>query len=142
MVPTPGPTGCLAAVIGCALLGCLNGASHVRDDGPSPALAEVSAPTSLRPCCAFGDRLGVSIVGIPLPVRVDNVVSLSDLGRHHYDGGVVFVGGSLREGFVQLSNDGMAYTCRGEHTRAAVHYFGHSRSSRHDRSPASDDGRW
>ena len=48
-----------------------------------------------------------------MPIRVDNVIGLADLGPHRYDGGLVFVNGTIEQGLVSLKSDGMAYTCRG-----------------------------
>ena len=76
-------------------------------------LEPLPAPRSLRPCCAFGHRLGLSLLGVPVPIRVDNVIGLADLGPHRYDGGLVFVNGTIEQGLVSLKSDGMAYTCRG-----------------------------
>lgn len=76
-------------------------------------LEPVRVPHSLRPCCAFGHRLGVSLAGVPIPIRMDNVVDLDDLGPHHYDGGLIAISGSIERGLVSLASDGIAYTCRG-----------------------------
>jgi hypothetical protein len=80
---------------------------------PSAPMEPVAAPRSLRPCCAFGHRLGVSLAGIPIPIRMDNVVDIDDLGPHHYDGGLFSVDGFGERGLVSLASDGIAYTCRG-----------------------------
>ena len=73
----------------------------------------VPPPEKLRPCCAFGSGLGVSIGEIPLRgFSLDNVVSLDDLGRHNYDNGILSVGGS--EGaVVSDETNGLLYTCHG-----------------------------
>ena len=55
------------SVAGCATL--LPKGSEGR---PIP---KVDVPSSLRACCAFGHRLGLSLAGIPLPFRMDNVVA-------------------------------------------------------------------
>ncbi|WP_139765405.1 DUF4056 domain-containing protein, partial [Salmonella enterica] len=51
-----------------------------------PVVSHLSAPESLRPCCAFGYDLRVRAMGVPIPVyQIGNVLSLETLGRHHYN---------------------------------------------------------
>ena len=94
-----------AALVSFAMLGCLG-------SGTAASL-QLSPPSRLRPCCAFGDRLGIRLAGIPLPVRLDNAIDPNELGPHRYDGGIISLNGSIRQGFLTLPADGMAYTCRG-----------------------------
>ncbi|MCD1125842.1 DUF4056 domain-containing protein [Jinshanibacter sp. LJY008] len=50
-----------------------------------PVITPINPPDGLRPCCAFGYNLGVSVIGIPLPVyQIGNIVEANKLGTHHY----------------------------------------------------------
>ena len=85
------PSTWLALAVGlgllCGPIGCA--APGPRSPGADDSTLALAAPHNLRPCCAFGHQLGLSLGGIPLPIRLDNVVDLSDLGHHRYDGGLV-----------------------------------------------------
>lgn len=51
-----------------------------------PALLPLNAPDSLRPCCAFGYDLKVSLFGIPVPFySLNNIADNDRLGEHHYN---------------------------------------------------------
>ena len=91
-----------------------NGASIYlfRDIDPSE-VPTMELPGRLRPCCAFGSHLGVSVGKVPIAgFELANLLSVDDLGRHNYNNGVVSMGGS---GGAVLSNErsGLVYTCRG-----------------------------
>ena len=75
-----------------------------------PALPE---PVHLRPCCAFGSGIGVSVAGVPIPVlELPNTLGPDELGRHKYDGGTPLKGGFDRRGLVTSEKNGLVYTCR------------------------------
>ncbi|ENI7559333.1 DUF4056 domain-containing protein [Salmonella enterica] len=77
-----------------------------------PVVSHLSAPESLRPCCAFGYDLRVRAMGVPIPVyQIGNVLSLETLGRHHYNDSAL---GAVKN-IVGLSEEknGLIYTHRG-----------------------------
>ncbi|MEB6377849.1 DUF4056 domain-containing protein [Leclercia adecarboxylata] len=77
-----------------------------------PVVSHLSAPESLRPCCAFGYDLHVRAVGVPIPVyQIGNVLTLDTLGRHHYNDSAL---GAVKN-LVGLSEEknGLIYTHRG-----------------------------
>lgn len=46
----------------------------------------LTAPESLRPCCAFGYDLHVRAIGVPVPFyQIGNVLTVATLGKHHYN---------------------------------------------------------
>lgn len=69
----------------------------------------------LRPCCAFGAQLGVSVGPIPIPgYCIGNVLGPDDVGRHYYDSGLLQVGVKGDDsGLVHSEHNGLVYTCRG-----------------------------
>ena len=76
--------------------------------------AAFELPAKLRPCCAFGHSLNVQVVEVPVPMfEVQNVVNPEDLGEHTYNGGLVSLKNSPRQGFVSSEVNGLTYTCRG-----------------------------
>ena len=84
-----------------------------RND-PLEALA-VPPPGSLRPCCAFGSGLRVSLGGITVPgVEIANTIGVDDLGLHKYDNGPLALEAS-RPGAPVINDErnGLVYTCRG-----------------------------
>ncbi len=86
----------------------------VARDDTLQALA-IPAPTGLRPCCAFGSRLRVSIGGLTVPgVEIVNTVGVDDLGLHKYDNGALALQAS-RPGAPVINDErnGLLYTCRG-----------------------------
>jgi hypothetical protein len=75
---------------------------------------EFSAPTHLRPCCAFGHDLELDLSSVPVPlVTLDNLVDPKDLGQHSYDGGYLSLEHGIEHGFVSKEKNGLVYTCRG-----------------------------
>lgn len=93
-----------------SVAGCATPLPKGSEGRPIP---KVDVPSSLRPCCAFGHRLGLSLAGIPLPFRLDNVVAPEDLGPHGYDSGLVRVDGTLETALLSSENNGLVYTRRG-----------------------------
>ncbi|EAW0724337.1 DUF4056 domain-containing protein [Salmonella enterica] len=77
-----------------------------------PVVSHLSAPESLRPCCAFGYDLHVRAVGVPIPVyQIGNILTLETLGKHHYNDSAL---GAVKN-IVGLSEEknGLIYTHRG-----------------------------
>jgi hypothetical protein len=86
-------------------------AVHVRSED----IPEIPAPTHLRPCCAFGTGLHVSLMSLPVPgIELANVVGVQDLGPHNFDNGAIAFEASRRgaSSFTDEHN-GLVYTCRG-----------------------------
>jgi len=75
---------------------------------------DFSVPDHLRPCCALGHDLDVSVAALPIPaIQVRNVIDPRTLGRHAYNGGLVSSKHGVREGFLSEEENGLVYTCRG-----------------------------
>lgn len=77
-----------------------------------PITQELTAPESLRPCCAFGYDLQVRAVGVPIPVyQIGNILTLTTLGHHRYNDSAL---GAVKN-IVGLSEEksGLIYTRRG-----------------------------
>ena len=77
-----------------------------------PVTQELTAPESLRPCCAFGYDLQVRAVGVPIPVyQIGNILTLTTLGHHRYNDSAL---GAVKN-IVGLSEEksGLIYTRRG-----------------------------
>jgi hypothetical protein len=75
----------------------------------------IPPPRNLRPCCAFGSGLHVTLMSFPVPgVEVVNIIGLDTLGPHNYDNGALAFEAS-RPGGSALTNErnGLIYTCRG-----------------------------
>jgi hypothetical protein len=76
--------------------------------------SEFSAPTHLRPCCAFGHDLQVDLSILPVPLVVlSNVVDPEDVGHHGYDGGYLSLEHGIDNAFVSGEENGLVYSCRG-----------------------------
>ncbi|TDS97674.1 uncharacterized protein DUF4056 [Rahnella sp. BIGb0236] len=77
-----------------------------------PVARHLTAPESLRPCCAFGYGLRVRAIGVPVPFyQIGNVLSAGSLGTHHYNDSAL----SAVKSIVGLSAEksGLIYTRRG-----------------------------
>lgn len=75
----------------------------------------IPPPEHLRPCCAFGSELRVTLMSVPVPgLELANVVGLDDLGPHKYDNGALAFDAS-RPGpsYFNDEGNGLLYTCRG-----------------------------
>jgi len=76
----------------------------------------VPVRSHLRPCCAFGGRLRVTLGPIPIPgYCIGNVTGPDEIGHHIYDSGV-FDQGSKEDpddGLSSNEENGLVYTCRG-----------------------------
>lgn len=74
----------------------------------------IAVPEKLRPCCAFGSSLGVSVGNMPvLGFELDNILGPDDLGPHNYDNGLLSVGGSHAQELLVDEKNGLLYTCHG-----------------------------
>jgi hypothetical protein len=77
-------------------------------------IAEVPEPTSLRPCCIFGNDVGAQLGSIPVPgYEIAYTLEVNTLGTHQYNKGTVAF--EPRGGTRLLSDEvsGIVYTCRG-----------------------------
>jgi hypothetical protein len=75
---------------------------------------DLPEPSRLRPCCVFGDEIGVGR-RVPIPgYEVSNVLEVGDLGTHVYNHGALTLQ-RLRDegGLVSDEASGILYTCRG-----------------------------
>jgi hypothetical protein len=84
-------------------------------------IPQIPVPRHLRPCCAFGTALRVSLMSMPLPgFELANVVGVDDLGPHNFDNGALAFEASRPGGptFTDERN-GLVYTCRGGFIDAA-----------------------
>jgi len=90
------------------------GGLHVAQPEARSHAADFSPPHRLRPCCAFGQGLAVSIATLPLPgIRIDNVLDPGQLGRHRYDAALIGLANGLAHAFVSPERNGLVYTRRG-----------------------------
>lgn len=84
-----------------------------RDEQFDPSLVPtIAAPTSLRPCCAFGMDLHLRYIGVPIPgYTINNITDMPTLGQHEYDMGTL----SLQSNghLIGMEQNGIVYTCRG-----------------------------
>jgi hypothetical protein len=105
----------MATALGLLATGCLRLAAWRADPVAAPhALDDLTPPSSLRPCCAFGDAQHVDLGPVPVPgVQLDNVVALPDLGRHQYDNGAAPIGSDDQRRVFASERNGLLYTCRG-----------------------------
>ena len=77
------------------------------------SIPQLPQPVHLRPCCAFGSGIGVSVAGVPVPViELANTLGPDELGRHTYDGGTPLKGGVDSRRLVTSEKNGLVYTCR------------------------------
>jgi hypothetical protein len=78
------------------------------------AIPDVPEPQSLRPCCIFGNDVGVQVGRIRVPgYEVQNVLDIDDLGTHQYNKGTVSLQPRGGERLVSDEASGILYTCRG-----------------------------
>lgn len=83
-------------------------------DIDAASVPEVPPPGALRPCCAFGTKLGVKMQGVKVPLfELANVTEAEALGPHRYDNGALSVDIRDRRGWVDDEKNGLVYTCRG-----------------------------
>ena len=84
---------------------------------PAPVATEspdVPRPKGLRPCCAFGDDIGVSVGTMEVPgLAIGNIVGIDGLGAHNFDNGATPWGTDDRAGLFATETNGLIYTCRG-----------------------------
>jgi hypothetical protein len=128
------------AVLGLGLFLGTSGGRHWSSDsadraggalaspGPNPSVASappsqvppIPARRSLRICCALGFDLGVSFVGLPIPiVEAGAALDVENIRQHHYDGGgmgsefLSVIDGKLGYSIPDVEQNGLLYTCRG-----------------------------
>ena len=62
------------------------------DDMRAEDVPDIPLPRQLRPCCAFGTGLKVTLMSVPVPgVELGNIVSVDDLGLHQFDNGAISI---------------------------------------------------
>jgi len=77
-------------------------------------IPDVPEPESLRPCCVFGNDVGVQVGRMKVPgYEVQNVLDLSELGTHQYNKGTVALQPRGGERLISDEASGILYTCRG-----------------------------
>jgi hypothetical protein len=92
----------------------LFGGLDLAQPEPRDRAADFVAPHRLRPCCAFGHDLAVSISALPLPgIRIDNVLDPGQLGRHRYDAALLGFANGATHAFISPERNGLVYTRRG-----------------------------
>jgi hypothetical protein len=75
-------------------------------------IPDIPVRKHLRPCCAFGYDLRARLAFLPiLGYRLVNLKTIDEIGRHHYDSGVVTLGSE--DSFVDEEHNGLVFTCRG-----------------------------
>jgi Protein of unknown function (DUF4056) len=68
----------------------------------------------LRPCCAFGAKLGASVGPVPVPFfSLSNIVGLDQVGPHTYDAEPFSTSASSKLDAFMRENNALLYTCRG-----------------------------
>ena len=78
------------------------------------AIPDVPEPESLRPCCIFGNDVGVQLGRMVVPgYEVQNVLDISELGTHQYNKGAVSLQPRGGERILSDEASGILYTCRG-----------------------------
>lgn len=77
-------------------------------------IPDIPVRKSLRPCCAFGSDIRLKIAGVPVPgVKIENIISAQDVGRHQYDSGMIQRGSDEPRTLGSSERNGLVYTCRG-----------------------------
>jgi hypothetical protein len=77
-------------------------------------IPSVPEPTNLRPCCIFGNDIGVEVGSIPVPAyEIRYVLEVGSLGTHRFNKGPVALQAALDKGIVSDEASGILYTCRG-----------------------------
>ena len=77
-------------------------------------IPDVPEPQSLRPCCIFGNDVGVQVGRMRVPgYEVQNVLDISELGTHQYNKGTVSLQPLGGERLLSDEASGILYTCRG-----------------------------
>jgi Protein of unknown function (DUF4056) len=81
------------------------GDSNARGELLPGDIPELPPPEHVRPCCAFGTDLRVSVGDLPVPLfSLGNILEPDQIGHHRY---------GPNEGRVESEKDGLVYTCRG-----------------------------
>ncbi|MCL1066385.1 DUF4056 domain-containing protein [Shewanella olleyana] len=97
--------------------------STALDNQPDPVLlrdialpqqAAMTLPTSVRPCCAFGNAQKVKLGAMTIPFyRHANTISLEELGAHAYEAGSFSHQKSAPDEGRSGENNGIVYTRKG-----------------------------
>jgi hypothetical protein len=78
------------------------------------AIPDVPEPQRLRPCCVFGNDVGVQLGRMKVPgYEIQNVLDMSELGTHQYNKGAVSLQPQGGERIFSDEASGILYTCRG-----------------------------
>jgi hypothetical protein len=89
----------------------------IRREYFTTELPAIPVRVNLRPCCAFGSDIRVTLGPIPIPgYKIANILDVDDLGSHTYDSGYVHSPSQgAADGRLTLNreNNGLIYTCRG-----------------------------
>ena len=90
------------------------------DSGPPGPVPVIPNRRSLRICCSLGFDLGVSIVGLPIPIiEAGAALDLENIRQHHYDGGgmasefLSVIDAKVGHAIPDVEQNGLLYTCRG-----------------------------
>lgn len=68
----------------------------------------------LRPCCAFGAKLGASVGTVPVPFfSLSNIIGIDQVGPHTYDAEPFATSASSKLDSFMRENNALVYTCRG-----------------------------
>ena len=77
-------------------------------------IPNVPEPTSLRPCCIFGNDIGARVGSIPVPgYEIHYVLEVDSLGTHQFNRGPAALRAGLDGGILSDEQSGILYTCRG-----------------------------
>ncbi len=77
-------------------------------------IPNVPEPTRLRPCCIFGNDIGVQVGSIPVPgYEIRYVLEVASLGTHRFNKGAVALQAGMDKRVVSDEASGILYTCRG-----------------------------
>jgi uncharacterized protein DUF4056 len=97
--------------------------SHLNDEeldaaffsGFNPEdIPAVPEPTSLRPCCIFGNDIGARVGSIPVPgYEIRYVLEVDSLGMHRFNKGAMAVQAGLENRIISDEASGILYSCRG-----------------------------
>ena len=74
----------------------------------------IDLPTSVRPCCAFGNDQKVKVGAVQVPFYEQaNTLDVHSLGIHAFDGGIAALQKNQLSGKHSFENNGIIYTRRG-----------------------------
>jgi hypothetical protein len=77
-------------------------------------IPNIPEPTNLRPCCIFGNDIGVQVGSVPVPgYEIRYVLEVGSLGTHRFNKGPVGLQAGMEKRIVSDEASGILYTCRG-----------------------------